>query len=56
MKVPDTWEVKNLQNSMGVILAKMPNSGEKEPKESTSSSELFLSKKDNCRDKKWRRD
>ena len=24
LKVPDTWEVKNLQNSMGVILAKIP--------------------------------
>ena len=39
-KVPETWDVRDFQDSMGVILAKMPNSGEMEPKETTSNRQV----------------
>ena len=35
--VQDTWEVKESQDSKGGTLDEMPNSGEKEPVEHTSS-------------------
>ena len=35
-KVPETRNVRGSQDSMGVTLAKMPNSGEMEPDETTS--------------------
>jgi hypothetical protein len=36
-KVLETWEVRESQDSLGVTLAKMPNVGERELKEFTSS-------------------
>jgi hypothetical protein len=35
--VPETWKVRDSKDSMGVTLAKMPNTGERELGESTSS-------------------
>ena len=37
-KVPETWDVTGSQDSVGVTLAEMPNSGEMEPKETMSGS------------------
>ena len=36
-KVPETWDVRGSHDSMGMTLAKMPNSGEMEPEETTTS-------------------
>jgi hypothetical protein len=36
-KVPETWEVRDFQDLMGVTLDEMPNSGKRELIESTSS-------------------
>ena len=36
-KVQETWKVRDSQNSIGVTLDEMPNSGERELEESTSS-------------------
>ena len=36
-KIPEIWVVKESQDSVGVTLAKMPNSGERELKEFISS-------------------
>jgi hypothetical protein len=37
-RAPETWEVRDLQDSVGMTLAKIPNRAESELKESTSSS------------------
>ena len=36
-KVPETWDVRGSQDSMGVTLTEMPNSGEMELEETTPS-------------------
>ena len=36
-KVPESWDVRGYQNSMRMTLAKMPNSGEMGPEETTSN-------------------
>ena len=35
--VPETWDLRDSKDSMGVTLAKMPNIEERELEESTSS-------------------
>jgi hypothetical protein len=38
LEVPETWEVRDSQDSTGVTLANMPNTGERELEECTSRS------------------
>ena len=37
-KIPETWDGEGSQDTMWVTIAKMPNSGDMEPEETTSSS------------------
>jgi hypothetical protein len=37
LKVPELWDMRGSQDPVGINLAKMPNSGEREPKGTMSS-------------------